>query len=64
VPVQEVTQLLIAPLLFMTLHRNSVGACRVGGPDLDPLRLIDTQIDLVLHGLLATTQAKPRRRHS
>jgi AcrR family transcriptional regulator len=64
VPVQEVTQLLIAPLLFMTLHRNSVGACRVGGPDLDPLRLIDTQIDLVLHGLLATTPAKPRRRHS
>jgi AcrR family transcriptional regulator len=51
VPVRETTHTLIAPLLFMTLHKNSIGACAVAAPAMSPQRLIDTHIDLVLHGM-------------
>ena len=51
VPLHEATHALITPLLFMTLHKHSVGACSAMRPDIDPVRLIDTQIDLILHGL-------------
>jgi AcrR family transcriptional regulator len=64
VPVQQATHLLIAPLLFMTLHKHSVGACAGLGPGMEPARLIDTQIDLVLNGLRppAATPTPARRR--
>jgi AcrR family transcriptional regulator len=52
VPVTEATHALIAPLLFQALHRHSVGACQVMGPDMSPTRLLDTQFDLMLHGLV------------
>ncbi len=51
VPLDETTHTLIAPLLFQALHKHSIGACRLPGPQLSPTRLIDTQIDLMLHGL-------------
>jgi AcrR family transcriptional regulator len=57
VPVDEATHTLIAPLLFLALHKHSVGACPVMGPHMNPSSLIDTQIDLMLHGL-----ALPARR--
>ena len=52
-PVAEATHALIAPLLFQALHRHSVGACPVMGPDMSLTRLLDTQFDLMLHGLMA-----------
>jgi AcrR family transcriptional regulator len=51
VPVDEATHTLIAPLLFQALHKHSIGACPVLGPDMNPTMLIDTQMDLMLHGL-------------
>lgn len=51
VPLDETTHTLIAPLLFQALHKHSVGACRLPLPQPSPTRLIDTQIDLMLHGL-------------
>ena len=51
-PVEEVTQALYAPLIFMALHKHSFGACPAEGMDIDPDRVIATHIDLVLHGLL------------
>jgi AcrR family transcriptional regulator len=51
VPVDEATHALIAPMLFLALHKHSVGACPVLGPHMNPSSLIDTQIDLMLHGL-------------
>jgi AcrR family transcriptional regulator len=51
VPVNETTHVLIAPL-----HKHSVGACPVMGPDMNETLLIDTQIDLMLHGLKARGQ--------
>jgi AcrR family transcriptional regulator len=60
VPVRETTHTLIAPLLFMTLHKNSIGACPMMTPPMSPQRLIDAQIDLVLHGMAAANPVKPR----
>jgi len=47
----EATHTLIAPLLFLALHKHSIGACAVIGPTLDAEALIDTHIDLMLRGL-------------
>jgi AcrR family transcriptional regulator len=51
-PVVEVTQALFAPLIFMALHKHSFGACPAEGMDINCDLVIDTHIDLMLHGLL------------
>jgi len=51
-PLDEVTQALFAPLIFLALHKHSFGACPAEGMSIDPNRVIATHIDLVLHGLL------------
>lgn len=53
VPVHEVAHALMAPMIFLALHRHSFGACAppCGNPDLDPRQLIETHLDLVLRGL-------------
>ncbi len=52
-PVREVTMLLFAPMIFMALHKHSIGACGVPlQENIDPARVIATHIDVVLHGLL------------
>jgi AcrR family transcriptional regulator len=51
-PLHEVAHALIAPLIFMAVHRHSFGACPVHGTiDVDPLAVLDTHLDLVLRGL-------------
>ena len=50
-PVHEVAHALMAPMIFMALHRHSFGACPVHGPEMDPVALLRTQLDLVLRGL-------------
>ena len=51
-PLHEVAHALIAPLIFMAVHRHSFGACPVhGNPDVDPLAVLDTHLDLMLRGL-------------
>lgn len=62
VPLDETTHTLIAPLLFQALHKHSVGACTVLGPQMSPTRQIDTQIDLMLHGLVKRTPPARARR--
>jgi AcrR family transcriptional regulator len=62
VPVREATHTLIAPMLLQALHRHSVGACTTTGIEMNPTRLIDTQIDLMLRGLQsAGVTAAPRK---
>ena len=51
VPLAEAAHTLIAPMLFLALHKHSIGACPAMGPDMDPARLIDAQLDLMLRGL-------------
>ena len=57
VPVDEAAHTLIAPMMLQALIKHSIGACAVLGPDMNPTLLIDTQVDLMLHGL----QREPER---
>ena len=51
-PLHEVAHALIAPVIFMALHRHSFGCCPVhGGVEVDPATMLDTHLDLVLRGL-------------
>jgi len=67
-PTHEVALMLIAPLIFMAVHRHSFGACPVhGGMDVDPTPMLQTHLDLVLRGLevraeRAAPAAPPARR--
>jgi hypothetical protein len=59
-PVHEVAHALIAPLIFMAVHRHSFGCCPVhGGVDVDPAVMLDTHLDLVLRGLEVRSPAMP-----
>jgi AcrR family transcriptional regulator len=52
VPVHDAVHALVAPSLFLAMHKHSIGACPVQGvPLLHEGDVIDTQIDLVLKGL-------------
>ncbi len=50
VNVVEVVHALMAPMLFLVMHKHSIGACGVGHT-IEPKVFIATHIDLVLHGL-------------
>ena len=55
-PLHEVAHALIAPLIFMALHRHSFGACQIqGSVTMDPLVMLKTHFDLVLRGLEVRT---------
>lgn len=51
-PAHEVALALMAPIIFMAIHRHSFGACPVvGAVEMDPQAVLDAQLDLVLGGL-------------
>ncbi len=51
-PTHEVSLALIAPLIFMAVHRHSFGCCPVhGAAEMDPELMLKTHLDLVLRGL-------------
>ena len=52
VNVIEVVHALVAPMLFLVMHKHSIGACSVGH-SIDPKAFIAAQLDLVLNGLHA-----------
>ncbi len=43
---------LIAPMNYLMMNKHSFGACSPDGRQLDPLRFLQTQADLLLGGLL------------
>ena len=62
VDVTEVVHALMAPMLFLVMHKHSIGACGVGH-SIEPRAFIATLVDLVLRGLevvpkVATKPAK------
>jgi AcrR family transcriptional regulator len=61
-PYEATTHALIAPVIFMSLHKNSFGACPAEGMDIDPDQVIETHIDLMLRGLLHKTAASEATR--
>jgi AcrR family transcriptional regulator len=50
-PAHEVALAIIAPIIFLALHRHSFGCCPVHGAELDPTAVLRTQLDMVLRGL-------------
>jgi AcrR family transcriptional regulator len=51
-PTHEVALALIAPLIFMAIHRHTFGCCPVhGAADINPELMLRTHLDLVLRGL-------------
>jgi AcrR family transcriptional regulator len=50
-PVHDVVHALIAPVLFLAMHKHSLGACAASGMQMDADSFIDTQMKLVLQGL-------------
>jgi AcrR family transcriptional regulator len=51
-PTHEVAMMLMAPLIFMAVHRHSFGACPVhGGVEVDTTQMLRTHLNLVLRGL-------------
>jgi AcrR family transcriptional regulator len=51
-PLHATAHALIAPLIFMTLHQHSVGACALREcSTLTPEDMLETHLELVLHGL-------------
>jgi TetR/AcrR family transcriptional regulator len=58
VDVPEVVHALMAPMLYLVMHKHSIGACGVGHT-IEPKTFIATHIDLVLHGLEAPRAATP-----
>lgn len=58
-PVNDIVHALIAPVLFMAMHKHSLMPCGVRGIELDPQSFMSTQMELVLKGLEAdATTAK------
>jgi hypothetical protein len=65
--VADAVHALIAPSLFLAMHKHSIGACPVrGAMPMNADSVIDTQIDLALRGLEvrapAVAPASPKRR--
>ena len=55
-PLHEVAHALMAPVIFMAIHRHSFGCCPVrGGVEVDPAAVLNTHLDLVLRGLEVRT---------
>ena len=50
-PAHEVAHALMAPMIFLALHRHSFGACQIDRAGVDPLAVLRTHLDLVLRGL-------------
>lgn len=58
-PLHEVSLALMAPIIFMAIHRHSFGACPVHGPEVDPAQVLRTHLELVLGGLEVRTASQP-----
>jgi TetR/AcrR family transcriptional regulator len=54
VPVKEMTVVMFAPMMFLCLHKHSLGACNLQIDPPDPATVLATHIDVVLTGLLRT----------
>jgi AcrR family transcriptional regulator len=62
-PLHEVAHALMAPVIFLAIHRHSFGACPVErGVPIDPCAVLDAHLELVLRGLEVREPAAARRR--
>lgn len=59
VDVSAVTMALLAPMIFLMLHKHSFGACAAPGFDIDADATLAAHIDLMLRGLSARDEVRP-----
>ena len=59
-PVHNVAHALMAPIIFLALHKHSFAACTVHGQELDTSELLKTQLDLALRGLQVRPELSAR----
>lgn len=52
-PLEHAIYSVIAPMIFLVTWRHSLGPCGQAVPNLDPLAFLDTQAEILLHGLSA-----------
>ncbi len=57
VPLKEITLVLFAPMIFMSLHKHSIGACACPATQVDAGQVIATHIDVMIRGLLQVPTA-------
>jgi TetR/AcrR family transcriptional regulator len=50
---------LFAPMLFLVMWKHTIGLCTPAQPKLDPKAFIDSQLQLLLHGLLSQRENTP-----
>ena len=59
-PTHEVAMALMAPVIFMAVHRHSFGCCPVdNGVDIDPALVLQTHLELMLRGLEVRPDTTP-----
>lgn len=69
-PLHEVAQALMAPMIFMALSRHSFGCCPIQGTQaVDPAQVLRINLELILHGLTvretaSTPPPAPARKRS
>ena len=51
VDIAAVAHAVMAPMIFLMLHKHSFGACPIQGADADPKATLMAHVDLMLHGL-------------
>ena len=61
VPIKEMTVLLLAPMMFLCLHKHSLGACSLESDPPDPLKVLETHVDIVLSGLMRSSVNTPKK---
>jgi hypothetical protein len=44
----------VAPMMFMMMWKHSIGACAASADIVDPERFIHLQVDMLLHGMMAS----------
>ncbi len=60
-PLDAMTHVAYAPLIFMALHKHSFGAC---GMDIDMGRVLEAHIELLLNGLIRQPPSATRKRQA
>jgi hypothetical protein len=50
-PVDDIVHAMVAPVLFMAMHKHSLVPCNLRGLELDPKSFMETQLELLLRGL-------------
>jgi TetR/AcrR family transcriptional regulator len=54
----------LAPMIYLLLHRHSMGVCTEGAPEIDPARYLAVQASTLLGGMCAPLSRSPARSRS